>query len=108
MSGANIICNLLVTNNDQDRELRLNNKDYGPPSRIFDDFGNEYGADQVQIGSKRGNNPRTLLVSGIPTRTKLYFEKVSRQASRITLLEVGCYSSGKRIRAKLRNVPLLK
>ena len=108
MSGANIICNLLITNNDQDRELRLYNKDYRPLSRIFDDFGNAYGANQVQIGSKKGSHPRTLLISGVPTGTKLYFEKVSTQASRITLLEVGCESNGKRIIAKLRNVPLLK
>lgn len=108
MSGENIICDLLITNKDQDRELYLNNKDWRPPSRIFDDSGNEYGANQVQIGSKKGSRPKTLLVSGVPTRAKLYFEKVSRQASSITLLEVGCRSSGKSITGKLRNVPLLK
>ena len=107
MSGTNVTCDLLITNNDQDRELKLNNKSYRPSSRIFDDFGNEYGATQVQIGNKKGSHPRILLISGVPTRVKLYFEKVSPQASRITLLEVGCYSK-KRVIAKLRNIPLSK
>jgi len=115
MSGASITCDLLITNNDEDREFGLNGGGgwYRGISRIFDDFGNEYRAKRIQIGNKKAVEPanplRTLLVSGVPTRAKLYFEKVSPKAKRITLLEVG-YSLGsdKSLKAQFRNVSLSK
>lgn len=39
MSGKNVICELLVTNNSEDRELEILNENYEPPSRLFDNLG---------------------------------------------------------------------
>ena len=106
-SGKNVTCDLLITNNDEDRELVIYNRNYETYCRIFDDFGNEYGAFEVQIGKEKGNHPEILLVSSVPTRATLYFDKVSPKANKITLLELGCQAD-KHFRAQLRNIPITK
>ncbi len=112
MSGTNITCKLLITNNDQDRELRLLSSKHGyiynEKSRLFDNIGNEYGSILAQIGNKKGRHPIILLVSGIPTQAILYFEKISSQARRIALLEL-CYWDSltkKPTQVQFRNIPL--
>lgn len=110
MSGDSITCHLTVTNKNQDRELRINgSRGYTPHSRIFDDSGNEYMAYQVQLGSKNGTNDmRSLLISGIPTKISLSFQKVSTQARSLSLLEIGSWEKSGNFRAQLRNIPLSK
>ena len=111
MSGTNVTCHLLITNNDQDREIDIHGKDFSK-SKIFDDFGNEYIAGQVQVANKVGTShvENVLLVSGIPTRARLNFDKVTAKASKITLLDVGCWDrkTNKDFRVKFRSIPLSK
>ncbi len=111
MSGTSVACKVLITNNGQDREFDLHGRS-GSRSRMFDDFGNEYITSQVQLANKVGTQStgNLLLVSGIPTKAKLSFEKVSRQTSRVVLLDIGCWSkdTGKSFKVQLRNIPLLK
>lgn len=113
MSGTNITCKLLITNNDQDRELTVNphrfiGGHWRNLSRIFDDSGNIYEATQVQIGNQRGRKAKLMLISDVPTRLILNFEEVSPQARRISLLEPGCEYKHKELKAELRNIPLSK
>jgi len=111
MSGTSLTCEVLITNNGQDRELDIHGRSYSK-SRMFDDFGNQYITSQVQLANKVGDRHigNLLLVSGIPTKAKLSFEKVSPQTSRVVLLDIGCWSSDtrKNFKVQLRNIPLLK
>ncbi len=102
-SGTALSFQLLITNTGQDREITL----YFRGTRIFDDAGNEYAPTKIQIGNKTvaSNKVRNLLVSGIPVRAILNYEKVSDQAGKITLLEMKCYS-GDNFRAQLRDIPI--
>ena len=108
-SGGIVTCDLLITNNDKkDRELQLTTQH----SRIFDNFGNEYHAKEFQIANKEGSYPKILLVSGVPTRAILDFEKVSIDTSSIALLELRCtvktsiYGGGTSFTVQFRNIPL--
>jgi TolB-like protein len=117
MSGTTVTCDLTITNNDnnQDRNLVLHLKDglSGRQSRIFDEFGNEYSATYVQLGNKerRGaiGDVTNTLVSGIPTKVKISFEKVSVKANKITLLEISCQlGSWTYFKAQFRNIPITR
>ncbi|MFQ6114797.1 MAG: FlgO family outer membrane protein [bacterium] len=105
MSGTNLTFKLLITNSGQDRDLTLYSS-----SRIFDDAGNEYKAQQVRLGNKeRSPSVSNQLVSGIPTKAKLSFEKISAQANKIALLEISCWSSGApSFKVQFRNIPIMK
>lgn len=107
ISGESIICDFVITNNDQDREFTLNTRG----SRIFDDSGNEYRASQAYLANKRGSSPQTLLLSNIPTNASLYFENVSTDARSIALLELGCAAMNPpwtSFKLQFRNIPISK
>jgi TolB-like protein len=89
LSGASVICELQITNNDRDRDLML-----GDGSGIFDDHGNQSNARLLRVANSEDSwRARSLLVSGVATPTRLTFEDVSAQATRITLLELHCYEN---------------
>jgi len=110
-SGGRVTCDFLITNNDdKDRELILyiSNK-----SRIFDDLGNEYRPNQVELADKKGQGNyqslQSLLISGISTKVSLTFKNVTQEARGISLLEVSFWEqeSGN-FKIKFRNIPLSK
>ncbi len=110
MSGTNITCKLLITNNDQDRKLRIDGGGSfgtGGRSRIFDDSGNEYVAGSARLGRKTGSSAMTELVSGVTTKGSVSFERVSPQAKMLAVLELRCADGG-RFKVQFRNVPLSK
>jgi len=114
MSGGSIVCDFLITSNNQDRSLQLVGNYYQHSSRMFDDFGNEYIATEAQLGNKSGKDYiESLLVAGVATKASLHFEGVSQEATKITLLEIGCkcpangYDSDRFV-AQFRNIPLSK
>ncbi len=113
-SGSNLTIQVLITNNEEDRNLYL--KVVG--TRIFDNVGNEYGTaeEKLQLGNRLANkwnnlggrrykSAENLLVSGIPVMATVGIEKVSEQTSKITLLELNCYD-GEDFRAQLRDIPI--
>lgn len=107
-SGGNVTCNLLITNKGNDRELQFVGRSFGKNSRLFDDMGNEYLASEVQLGTKQhGHSVTTLLVSNIPTKARVSFEKVSAEASKIALLELATYTQDWSI-VQFRDIPLSK
>lgn len=118
MLGTTVICDVLITNNSEDRELGLFSGEGGPyggsASRIFDEAGNEYGAQEYQLGVKKGKGygwVLSLVVHGIPTRASFTFEKISLEATIITLLEIGARSGtgrGENFRAQIRNILISK
>jgi len=96
-SGMTVVCRLSITNEGEDRQLSLvasGMLHYGKPisSRMFDQAGNEYQAQKIRVGNKESESRvEALLVSGVPTSATLTFEKVSADANRVALLEIGCY-----------------
>ena len=110
-SGKNVICSILITSNDQDRELRIwIHGHYGFPehgTKIIDNLGNGYSATKGQLGDKYSQAPlhqnmHNSLVAGIPTKASFSFEGVVSEARSIALFEIGCDT----FKAQLRNIPL--
>ncbi len=112
MSGKNVTCHLLITNNGEDEKLEISGKHhpYGPPSRMFDEYGNIYGAEAIQFGNKKGNNPELLTVSGVPVKAIIHFEDVSPSTREIKLLELRCWTTKDRktFRPQFRDLLLQK
>ncbi|MDO9548444.1 MAG: hypothetical protein Q7J65_05730, partial [Candidatus Marinimicrobia bacterium] len=98
---------LEVTNNEEDdRNFTVQ---YGNPNTIiFDDLGNEYIISWVKIANKKytfGYGQLTMkLISAVPVETVLYFEKITKRAEIISLLQINC---GDFI-AEFRDIPLKK
>lgn len=99
-SGQTIICDLLVTNKDNDRQIYVDARE----TRLFDDYGNEYRGSLVQLGKDTGVNANSILVKEIPVKSSYRFEGISSQLSFITMLEL--YTDKGRV--QFRNVPLSK
>lgn len=111
--GDRITCELLITNNDRDRPLSIRDrKDYGKlgGTRTIDDLGNVYNDAKGQLGVYSLGRSETLLVAGIPIKATIFFDGVASDASKISLLEVDCYTEegGKEnfFSVQIRNVPL--
>jgi len=112
LSGGRMTCHLLITNGDKDRTFLLNARNRrSPKSRCFDSSGNEYIADEAQVGSSHGSFAKTMLVSGVPTKASLSFKNMSTQAKMLSLLELNCKSKKETfksqfLKSQFRNVPL--
>ena len=111
-SGTTVTCRLSVINEGEDRNLLLGAaRHFACPtasSRIFDDLGNEYTAEIVRLGNKENRLcVESLVVSGVPTGVSLTFEKVSANASKVALLEIGCFRKpDKQFNVQMRNIAL--
>jgi TolB-like protein len=118
MTSTTVIIDLLITNNDKDRILGLGifSKWRNLPlfdwssTRIFDDAGNEYHVNYVQLANKSSSGyTESLLVSGVPTKAQLKFENVSIVAQSISLLEIWCYlGEGNVFNVQFRDIPIEK
>jgi len=108
LSGNSVECDLLITNNKEDRSLGIYSHTYGGLSRLIDQNGNEFLAgDENLLGSSRGSGVESTLASGIPTRAKVAFEKVSPDVDVARLVEIAC-NSGDFFRVQFRNVPMVR
>ena len=103
-SGSVVRCELLVTNEWQDRSLVVES------SRLFDDLGNEWDSGRLSPsrstrGSQIGGYQSSRVVSGVPIRFELRFDGVPSQAKVATLVEVS-FRSDREGRVQFRGVPL--
>jgi len=104
--GDRLILNILVTA-QKDTRLKIHR---GAHTRFFDQGGWEHRTSAVQIGTEYTENYseiRNSLVSGVPTRIRLYFKNVSQDLRQFTLLEIGYSTNGSIISARFRNLPLM-
>jgi TolB-like protein len=104
LAGQTVTCSLSITNKGKDRELIINPRQV---TRIFTDSGDEYQSKEVKLSNKQGTWVRSLLVSGIPTKSGFTFEEVSAQGSMLALLEIDCGSEGD-FTVQFRNIQLTK
>ncbi|HUP41965.1 MAG TPA: FlgO family outer membrane protein [Thermoanaerobaculia bacterium] len=103
-SGSAVRCELLVTNEWQDRSLVL------VSSRLFDDHGNEWDSGKLTPSRSTrsiqvGGYQTSRVVSGVPIRFELRFDGVPSQAKIATLVEVS-FRSDREGRVQFRAVPL--
>ncbi|MCH7819127.1 MAG: hypothetical protein IIB40_06165 [Candidatus Marinimicrobia bacterium] len=115
MLGTTVICDVLVTNDHEDRKIALYGSGvYGGSnrsgSRMILNTGNEYKADLAKLGSKhsRGFWPsENLLVNGVPTKAVLEFKNVTPKPTVIALLELSCKSEDY-FTAQFRNISITR
>lgn len=119
-SGSDVICQLLITNNDQDRVLGVwysGSKAKKYPNRLFDDSGNEYWADIVHLANKEAKyNYRgwdeileLLFVSGIPVKVTYYISgELLSEASSLSLFEFCLNEGDKNFKIQFRDIPITK
>ena len=121
--GDGIFFNLTVTS-DQDswlgmylypRSIRKWNKEVKGNTRIFDEFGNEYFANNIQLGNYVTKKEYMLdyaventLVASVPMKAIVSFDNFSSQAKIITLLEIRCYANNKFFSVQFRNIPIVQ
>lgn len=114
VSGNKVICSVLITNKEDDRDLTVYFSDTG----LNDDFGNQYPVKKIQIGGTISTGRvwgtfRKNLFSGVPTKAYLTFEKISPQAKMASALILYCWSRNsdgkyKYFSATMRNIPFSK
>jgi len=117
-SGSDVICQLLITNNDQDRVLGVwysGSKAKKYPNRLFDDSGNEYWADIVHLANKEAKynyrgwdeSLELLFVSGIPVKLTYYISgELLSEASSLSLFEFCLNEGDKNFKIQFRDIPI--
>jgi len=79
-------------------------------TRIFDEFGNEYFDNNIQLGNyvmdKNPGSVTNTLVANVPMKIIVSFDAFSSQAKIISLLEIRCYANDKFFSVQFRNIPI--
>jgi hypothetical protein len=103
--GTRITCELLVTNNDKDRDLEIRGSYYaGGKTRLIDQRGNEYDVAKVQLGGdERKESVSANLVTGVPFKLVLVFDDMPQDMTTISLLDISVDRIGS---VQFRNIPL--
>ena len=102
ITGTSIGCDFVVTNNGEDRVLGISKEARTLsqslfsrkklfPTRIFDEYGNEYIAGTVKFGTEENGSAKTLLIKGVPVRARLSFEDISPMPVYIPYLAIGFF-----------------
>ena len=88
-SENSVSCSFLITNNQQDNELKLYGDFIGYQSRIIDPNGNEHVATKVIFGDSQS---RTIvdanLAQGIAVRAEIEFQGISESVEQLALIEL--------------------
>ncbi|TRZ92591.1 hypothetical protein D4R89_01065 [bacterium] len=111
ISGTTIICEVLIINNEKDRQVVVYGRGYSNYSRIIDNNGFEYKAEKFQLGSNSnqgGGYVSGTMVTGIPTLLIFKFENISEPPESIGLLDICCEVDSTSFRGQLRNIPIIK
>jgi len=85
LSGTTIVCDLTITNNDNDRMFSYDNLVNG--AAMTDNLGNIYGATSIRIANRNGFDDAVIL-SNVPTKSRITFDNVSTQATKIASLRM--------------------
>ncbi len=108
-----VTCELLVTNNGEDRDLlvAVHNKYYtNKLTRMYDDSSEETLASRILLARREsdGDWVQNTLISGRPAELEIAFEGVSSKATTITRLDVECWESEHEnaFPVTFRNIPL--
>ena len=111
MTNGKVVCWLTIRNDSPtDRSLNINREYNSNKTRILDEFGNEYVAAELGLGSQAGEyGVQNTLVSQTKTRAWIKFENVTAEASKLTLsIAVYSRSSNKSVAVTMRDIQLQK
>jgi curli biogenesis system outer membrane secretion channel CsgG len=118
LSGTDLQCEILITNQGQDRTLYL----FPSNARLVDEEGTQYDAISLTLGGGAhvpmmvfGNNKppaASHLATGVPVKAVLSFEGIPSGTKRVALIEIqetrGGLYGGRGLVAQFRNVPLTR
>jgi hypothetical protein len=101
LAGNTVTCAFKAKNNDKDKGLQFLDE-----TRMYDDFGEEYKATQVQVGPKKSNgfSERTY-ITGVPVDTNVTFKGVSPETTLVKVLVIRWYA-GSHGECEFRDIPL--
>jgi len=107
-------CKFLITNNDEDRLLRiyLLERAYGGRStKAYDEFSNEVIASRIQLANKTVINDQaieSLIISGRPVEFIVNFDSFPSKATTIVRIDIMCWEGEHDVTftVKFRNVPI--
>lgn len=112
MSGGSVICELTITSTERDSEMTIYGGDFnGNVSRLYDESGGEYRVGTARLGSRSGPTVSLKLVAGVPVKASLRFINVPQEINRVTLLNLGLYTSNvfaSPVYVQFRNIPIEK
>lgn len=117
LSGTSLECEVLITNEGEDRTLRL----FPANARLVDEGGTEYSCIHLTLGGGGSHVPTMTfgdnkppagaqLTTGVPVKAVLTFEGIPSGTKRAALIEIqetaGGFYGGRGLKAQFRNVPL--
>jgi hypothetical protein len=76
-------------------------------TRLIDESGEQYHSSDARLATSRGGWVSSGLVSGIPVRAQLRFEKVRPELTEAKLLELAC-QAGRSFVVQFRDVPIVR
>jgi TolB-like protein len=85
LSGATIVCDLTITNNDADRMFSYDHLVGG--AGMIDDQGGTYRATSIRIANRNGFD-EAIIPAKVPTKSRITFDNVSSQATKIVSLRM--------------------
>jgi TolB-like protein len=85
LSGSTIVCDLTITNNDRDRVFSYDHLVGG--AGMIDDLGGTYMATSIRIANRNGFDD-AVIVSNVPTKSRIIFDNVSSEATKIASLKM--------------------
>lgn len=116
LTGDKLLCNVLVTNNLEERKICFftsNSNDEKQRTRMIDQDGNETGVAVVQMGDRSWSSDKgerefdKIISTGIPTRISFWFKNISMSLSFITIdIAFYNYSDSKYYRVQLKKIPV--
>jgi formylglycine-generating enzyme required for sulfatase activity/TolB-like protein len=105
-SGTSVICEFTITNNDKDRNLRIQ---ADSDNKLYDEFNNASQGNGSEIANtgKKGWYAEAFLVNGISTKARVYFENFSGSSSKITRMDIRlCPQGSDCFYIQYRNIPV--
>ena len=94
LSAKMLECDLQITNNKNDRNIRVHNRwsDFYR-TRMFDNLSNEYNLSAMNLANKNSDQGKVehMLVSSVKTPLTVSFEGLPDGITTIALLEISCF-----------------
>lgn len=114
MSGRTVICQIKITNTTEDDKKAEVTCGWQYQTMIYDDTGNEYVISAVKFanqlqkikGLSQYSGAGKKIIAGNSVNMELHFEKVSSEATKITLLQILCGYRG--FEVEFRDIPIKK
>lgn len=95
MTSGRLKCDLFAQSDAVDRDISLWGK-HRNGSRVFDGQGNVYSASSVELGGESGSSyVRFRLPGKVPVRGTIYFDEISADTQKASLIEITCTIPGR-------------